>query len=139
RRTLAPLVHGATTDDILALRVVDPSMGSGAFLVAACRFLSDAYERALVDEGRSADTDLDSDARAEIRRLVASRCLAGVDANPVAVQLARLSLWLTTLARDKPLSFFDHQLRCGDSLVGASPDDLWRAPSSGRRAGTMSM
>jgi len=134
RRTLAPLVHGATTDDILALRVVDPSMGSGAFLVAACRFLSDAYERALVDEGRLAETDLDPDARAEIRRLVASRCLAGVDANPVAVQLARLSLWLTTLARDKPLSFFDHQLRCGDSLVGCSPDDLWRVnvSASGR-------
>jgi hypothetical protein len=83
-------------------------MGSGAFIVAACRFLADAYERALVDEGRCSESDLDPDARAGIRRLVAGRCLAGVDANPVAVQLARLSLWLATLARDKPLSFFDH-------------------------------
>jgi hypothetical protein len=138
RRTLGPLVHGgdgghgATSDDILALRVLDPAMGSGAFLVAACRFLSDAYERALVAEGRCAETDFDADSRAAIRRLVASRCLAGVDANPVAVQLARLSLWLTTLARDKPLSFFDHQLRCGDSLIGASPDDLWRLSDRGR-------
>jgi len=132
RRTLGPLVHRATPDDILALRVLDPAMGSGAFLVAACRFLSDAYERALIDEGRCAETDFDADSRAAIRRLVASRCLAGVDANPVAVQLARLSLWLTTLAKDKPLSFLDHQLRCGDSLIGASPDDLWRLSASKR-------
>ena len=60
RRTLAPARAWARrTDDILALRVVDPAMGSGAFLVAACRFLADAYERALVDEGRCAETDLD--------------------------------------------------------------------------------
>ena len=133
RRTLSPLILNATTDDILALRIVDPAMGSGAFLVAACRFLADHYERALVDEGRCAESDLDPDARAGIRRLVAGRCLAGVDANPVAVQLARLSLWLATLARDKPLSFFDHQLRCGDSLIGASPDDLWRLSQTDRR------
>jgi hypothetical protein len=70
--------------------------------------------------------------RANIRRTVAARCLAGVDANPVAVQLARLSLWLTTLARDKPLSFLDHRLRVGDSLIGAVPEDLWRVPMPGR-------
>ena len=80
------------------LRVVDPAMGSGAFLVAACRYLAGAYERALVDEGRLAPGDVDEERRAAMRRLVAERCLAGVDANPVAVQLARLSLWLTTLA-----------------------------------------
>ena len=62
-----------------------------------------------------------------IRRLIAERCLAGVDANPVAVQLARLSLWLTTLARGKPLGFLDHRLRVGNSLIGASPDDLRRS------------
>ena len=132
RRALAPLVADACADDILTLRVIDPAMGSGAFLVAACRYLSHAYERALVNEGRCAETDLDPDARASIRRTVAARCLAGVDANPVAVQLARLSLWLTTLARDKPLSFFDHQLRTGDSLIGAVPEDLWRIPERGR-------
>ncbi len=128
RRTLAPLVRGATTDEILALRVVDPAMGSGAFLVAACRYLAHAYEGALVNEGRCAETDLDAHERADIRRLIARRCLAGVDANPVAVQLARLSLWLTTLARDKPLTFLDDRLRVGDSIVGTSPDDLWRVP-----------
>jgi len=128
RRTLAPLVRGASSDRILALRVVDPAMGSGAFLVAACRYLAEAYERALVLEGQSSETDLDTETRAGIRRLIAERCLAGVDANPVAVQLGRLSLWLTTLARGKPLGFLDHRLRVGDSLVGASPDDLWRVP-----------
>ncbi|HKV99660.1 MAG TPA: N-6 DNA methylase [Vicinamibacterales bacterium] len=126
RRTLAPLVSGATSDAILALRVVDPAMGSGAFLVAACRFLAAAYTRSLVAEGRCSETDLDESAHADARRLIAERCLFGVDANPVAVQLARLSLWLTTLARGKPLGFLDHRLRTGNSLIGASPDDLRR-------------
>ncbi len=131
RRTLAPLVAGAAADAILELRILDPAMGSGAFLVAACRFLATAYERALIDEGRITPADLDEDERADIRRLVAERCLAGVDQNPVAVQLARLSLWLATLAHGKPLSFLDHRLRVGNSLVGASPADLARIP--GRR------
>ena len=126
RRTLAPLVRGASADDILMLRVVDPAMGSGAFLVAACRYLARAYEAALVSEGRCAETDLDTHERAAIRRLIARRCLAGVDANPVAVQLARLSLWLTSLSKDKPLTFLDDRLRVGNSLVGTRPDDLWR-------------
>lgn len=130
RRTLAPLVHGASADDILSLRIVDPAMGSGAFLVAACRFLSRAYETALVQEGRCAETDLDAHERANIRRLIARRCLVGVDANPVAVQLARLSLWLTSLSKDKPLTFLDDRLRIGNSLVGARPDDLWRVRRS---------
>jgi Eco57I restriction-modification methylase len=128
RRTLAPLVAGASPEAILALRVVDPAMGSGAFLVSACRYLADAYERALVDEGRMGEADVDGDVRADIRRRIAERCLSGVDVNPTAVQLARLSLWLTSLARGKPLGFLDHQLRTGNSLIGAAPDDLWRPP-----------
>jgi hypothetical protein len=131
RRTLAPLVAGAPADAILKLRIVDPAMGSGAFLVAACRFLASAYERALIDEGRLAPADLDEHERADIRRRIAEQCLAGVDLNPVAVQLARLSLWLATLADGKPLSFLDHRLRVGNSLVGASPADLDR--TTGRR------
>jgi hypothetical protein len=133
RRTLEPLVEGRGADDILTLRVLDPAMGSGAFLVAACRFLASAYERALVDEGQLGETDLDEDERANIRRLIAERCLAGVDDNPVAVELARLSIWLTTLARGKPLGFLDHRLRTGNSLLGASPDDLRRVPAGRRR------
>jgi hypothetical protein len=132
RRTLAPLVEGATTDAILSLRVVDPAMGSGAFLVAACAFLAEAYERALIEEGRHSAADIDDQERADIRRLIAERCLAGVDINPVAVQLARLSMWLTTLARGKPLTFLDHRLRVGNSLIGITPEDIGRVPS-GRR------
>lgn len=140
RRTLGPLVAGLPPDRILELKVVDPAMGSGAFLVAACRFLAQAYERSLVDEGHAAATDFDDDRRAATRRLIAERCLSGVDMNPLAVQLARLSLWLATLARGKPLSFLDHRLRVGNSLLGASPDDLarigpMRRPRSGPDAG----
>ena len=136
RRTLEPLVAKASADAILGLRVVDPSMGSGAFLVAACRYLTSAYEQALVNEGRLADHAIDEAGRADMRRVVARSCLYGVDRNPVAVQLAQLSLWLTTLARDKPLSFVDHRLRVGDSLIGATPDDLRHvvdAPRGGSR------
>jgi hypothetical protein len=132
RRTLAPLVAGATPDRILALRVVDPAMGSGAFLVAACRYLAAAYERALIDDGHATATDFDDDRRAAVRRLIAERCLAGVDANPLAVQVARLSLWLATLSRGRPLGFLDHRLRVGNSLLGAGPDVLARITPIGR-------
>ena len=124
RRTLTPLTRNAAADDILALRVVDPAMGSGAFLVAACHHLADAYHRALVRERRVAEHEVDDAMQAEFRRLVAQRCLYGVDRNPVAVQLSRLSLWLATLAGGKPLTFLDHRLRTGDALVGARPQDL---------------
>lgn len=138
RRTLAPLTEGMSSDAILSLRVVDPAMGSGAFLVSACRYLSSSYEEALLAEGRLSVTDVDDEARAGMRRLIAEKCLWGVDRNPTAVHLARLSLWLTSLARDKPLSFVDHRLRIGDSLVGAWPDDLPRVSQRPSR-GVLSM
>lgn len=126
RRTLAPLVEDAGPDEILALRIVDPAMGSGAFLVAACRYLATAYEAALVRAGVISPGDVDESARAAFRRLVAQRTLFGVDQNPMAVQLARLSLWLATLSADRPLTFFDHHLRSGNSLAGASMVDVTR-------------
>jgi hypothetical protein len=129
RRALHPLVTGRSSEDILKLRIVDPAMGSGAFLVAACRYLAIALERALVHEGASRDTDDRRHHRAALRRLIAQRCLYGVDLNPMAVQLARLSLWLTTLARDRPLTFLDHHLAVGDSLLGAGLSQLARPPS----------
>ncbi|HEV3141095.1 MAG TPA: N-6 DNA methylase, partial [Vicinamibacterales bacterium] len=125
RRTLGPLVNGAAPEQILTLRILDPSMGSGAFLVAACRYLAAAYERALANGGAG---DLDDCDRAAIRRTIAERCLYGVDLNPMAVQLARLSLWLSTLAADRPLGFLDHRLRSGDSLLGAWLADLRTSP-----------
>ena len=126
RETLAPLVRDASSDRILRLRVLDPAMGSGAFLVAACRFLADACERGAATGG---DRARHSDPSASARGCGAwsrSAVSIGVDLNPVAVQLARLSLWLATLAADAPLTFLDHHLCVGDSLVGASVDDLLR-------------
>jgi hypothetical protein len=134
RRTLSPLVADASPEAILDLRVVDPAMGSGAFLVAACQYLAGAYEGALVRHARCRPGDVGDRDRRSFRRLVASRCLYGVDLNPMAVQLARLSLWLSTLAPDRPLTFLDHRLLVGNSLVGASLDDVARRPDPGRAA-----
>ena len=131
RQTLEPLIRGRTADEILALRVLDPAMGSGAFLVATCRYLASAVEGALVQEGRWHSHDVTPADRVALRREIASRCLFGVDLNPMAVQLARLSLWLATLASDKPLSFLDHHLVAGHSLVGATPEDMSRQPGGG--------
>src|SRR6185295_3889043 len=123
---LEPLTKGRSADQILQLKILDPAMGSGAFLVAACRYLTAAAEDALIEDGTWHAHDVTATDRAVLRREIASRCLFGVDLNPMAVQLARLSLWLVTLATDKPLSFLDHHLVTGNSLVGASPDDLRR-------------
>ena len=132
-RTLAPLVEGRSADQVLHLRIVDPAMGSGAFLVSALRFLAVAYERALLRDGRCDPSQITDDSRASFRRLIAQQCLFGVDANPVAVQVARLSMWLATLARTKPLSFLDHRLRTGNSLIGGSPADIHRSPGATTR------
>lgn len=133
RRTLHPLVEGKTASEILALRLVDPAMGSGAFLVAACRYLAGECEAALIRDGDWRANEVTSADRTGLRRAVAERCLYGVDLNPTAVQLARLSLWLTTLASDRPLTFLDHHLMAGNSLIGARVADLARPPSVPRR------
>ena len=113
-----------TVSAMAELRVLDPAMGSGAFLVAACQFLADRSEMALIDEGRWSPGDVKPSDRATLKRRIAERCLYGVDLNPTAVQLARLSMWLTTLAADRPLTFLDHHLATGNSLLGASIIDL---------------
>ena len=134
RRTLDPLTRQASSAQILSLKVLDAAMGSGAFLVAACRELARAYEEALMREGVAGAGDWSPADRAGFRRLVAQRCLYGVDLNPMAVQLGRLSLWLCSLAADKPLTFLDHRLRVGNSLLGASPGDVTaRAPGAARK------
>lgn len=170
RHTLEPLLYkgiGAKPDgvtfgtgplisarEILNLKVCDMAMGSGAFLVQACRYLSErlveAWETAelrlaanepnndglhntqtvprITPYGEPSqglpDEQLlppDRDERLALaRRLVAERCLYGVDKNPLAVEMARLSLWLTTLAKDRPFTFLNHALKSGDSLVGIS-------------------
>jgi hypothetical protein len=128
-KTLAPLLAclGAepTVDQILQLKICDPAMGSGAFLVAACRELADAVVKAWTRSGElAALSEAHGDAHLHARRLVAQRCLYGVDKNAAAVELAKLSLWLETLSKDLPFTFLDHALRHGDSLVGLSLDQI---------------
>jgi len=135
RRTLMPLVRDQPPEAILSLRVVDPAMGSGAFLVAACRYLAECYEQAMIDQGAWRAAEVSAADRATARRLIAERCLYGVDLNPTAVQLARLSLWLTTLAADRPLTFLDHHVATGNSLIGAWLSDLAYPPRGRGRPG----
>ncbi|MEQ1861836.1 MAG: restriction endonuclease, partial [Chthoniobacteraceae bacterium] len=155
QHTLEPLVyHGPaeglprgewrlkTPREILALKICDLAMGSGAFLVGVCRYLSarlvEAWaevERAHPDafitspEGDLSTGDpsealiarLPDDERLHLAaRAIADRCLYGVDINPMAVEMAKLSLWLITVDRERPFTFLDHALKCGDSLLGVS-------------------
>ncbi len=147
---------------VLNLKVLDPAMGSGHFLVTAVDFLSDyvaeliervpvvaewldgEYVSPLVKRVASIRTEIIHRAKeaawimdesqltdqAIIRRLVLKRCIYGVDKNPLTVELAKVSLWLHSFTVGAPLSFLDHHLRCGDSLVGLqvgdATDDLHR-------------
>ena len=131
RKTLEPLIRclGAepTAEQLLQLKICDPAMGSGAFLVECCRQLADAVVAAWARAGEIemiAASCPGGDVVAHARRLVAQRCLYGVDKNPMAVQLAKLSLWLFTLARDLPFTFLDHSFRHGDSLVGLDLEQI---------------
>jgi hypothetical protein len=123
--------HKPTPADILALRVCDPAMGSGAFLVELCRFLADllvvAWGADLPEELRSGGVAFGEEPLIHARRLVAQRCLYGVDKNPFAVNLARLSLWLVTLSKHLPFTFVDHALKEGDSLVGVRMERIEKA------------
>jgi hypothetical protein len=114
----------ATPEQILELKVCDPAMGSGAFLVEACRLLGERLVKAWDVHKATPRIPDDEDALTHARRLVAERCLYGVDKNVFAVDLAKLSLWLATLAREHPFTFLDHSLRYGDSLVGLSREQI---------------
>lgn len=114
-----------TPDQILDIKVCDPAMGSGAFLVETCRALASHLTRAWERNPAQRPTlPQDEDEDLHARRLVAQRCLYGVDRNPMAVDLARLSLWLATLARDHEFTFLDHALKSGDSLVGLTEAEI---------------
>ncbi|HND30448.1 MAG TPA: hypothetical protein PLA94_10635, partial [Myxococcota bacterium] len=163
RRTLEPLLFEEgrirPPEAILSLKICDPAMGSGSFLVAALRVLTDAVIEALHHHGRvhrSGDLlrlscDLipaENQAITEdrlpgiVRRAVVEHCLYGVDLDPLAVELARVALWVETMDRRLPFTFLDHKLRCGNALVGCwfdrfrdypllawnrqSPDEKWR-------------
>lgn len=133
-RMLEPLLHAiteryATLDEaghwqiqdadalvqaILALNILDPATGSGHFLVEVVAYIAEWLRGLAI-----APPDLAEDELLYWKRQVANACIYGVDVNPLAVELAKLSLWLSTLARGKPLSFLDHHLKVGNSLVGA--------------------
>ncbi|WP_437552937.1 DNA methyltransferase [Sorangium sp. So ce367] len=129
RKTLEPVLAQLPkryrASDVLTLKVCDPAMGSGAFLVEACRQLGAALEEAWkrYPEDRPVIPP-DETEELHAQRLVTQRCLYGVDKNPFAVALAKLSLWLVTLAREHPFTFLDHALREGDSLVGLDREQI---------------
>ena len=108
-------------EQILALKVCDPAMGSGAFLVEACRQLGEKLVEAWQRHGDKPAVEADEDELLLAQRLIAQRCLYGVDKNRMAVDLAKLSLWLATLAKDHSFTFLNHTLKHGDSLVGLTP------------------
>jgi hypothetical protein len=111
---------------VLGLKVCDPAMGSGAFLVEACRQLGEVLLKAWDVHGGMPKVSEDETRELFAQRTIAQRCLYGVDKNPMAVDLAKLSLWLVTLAKDHPFTFLDHSLRCGDSLVGLARQQILR-------------
>jgi len=134
RKTLAPILKGLganpTPEQILALKICDLAVGSAAFLVETCRQLADELVKAWRIHGARPQVPPDETEELLAMRIVAQRCLYGVDRNPMAVDLAKLSLWLATLAKDHPFTFLDHAIRCGDSLVGLTrtqiEDFTWR-------------
>ncbi len=137
-----------TPEEILALKVCDPACGSGSFLVASLRFLTEALAQSLhhhkrieaqgentlvtLAEGkpetgllseetlpcRPEDADFDERLRARLKRYVVEHCIYGVDIDLLAIELCRLSLWVETMDRTLPFSFLDHKIKCGNSLVG---------------------
>ncbi|MAE97321.1 MAG: hypothetical protein CL910_21935, partial [Deltaproteobacteria bacterium] len=157
RRTLRPLTHegdeARTPEQILTLKVVDPAMGSASFLVAALRVLTQAVIEGAYTHGRvhgegkrtrveiatlaesdrvfpfpADDPRFDEDFEDCIKRYVVEHCLYGVDINPLAVELARVALWVETLDDKLPFTFLDHKLKAGNSLVGCWIDRFREYP-----------
>jgi hypothetical protein len=158
RETLEPKIAALSPPDdphparLLTLKIVDPATGSGHFLVEACRYLGEALltacricdERGLHDRiAALPDPDntiasylpsrgfSEARSRAICRRLVAVHCLYGCDRNKLAIELAKLSLWLESYAEGLPLTFLDHRLVHGDALTGPFFDSLSTLPVTG--------
>ncbi|QED29967.1 hypothetical protein FRD01_22560 [Microvenator marinus] len=165
-RTLEPLAYNRQDDgtlepkrpeEILALKVCDPAMGSASFPVAALRYLTEALYQSLLFHSCILDKDNKSYIRladghelegmaddpipvppdheefermlkARLKRYVVERCIYGVDFDPLAVELGRLALWIETMDRDLPFGFLDHKIKCGNSLVGCWLDQFQDYP-----------
>jgi len=159
-RTLEPLVYVVegegeerkltprTPEEILSLKVCDPAMGSGSFLVGALNYLTEGlfksleFHKGISDRNgdkvitlpygetskaqlpeilvpfRIDDENYEIGIKIILRRLIVEKCIFGVDINPLAVELAKLSLWVETMDKDLPFEFLDHKLKVGNSLVG---------------------
>lgn len=124
---LVPVVQNALKDKttqaekeaaLLDLKVADIACGSGAFICAALEKLGE--ELALIRMGEEERPT--EDQLREAKRDVLLHCIYGVDLNPMAIELAKFSLWITASLPDLPLTFLDHKLKCGNSLIGATPD-----------------
>lgn len=109
----------AAEQGLLNLKICDPACGAGHFLVAAAERMAISLARVRTSHDRPARLDV-----RRARRDVIGRCLYGVDVNPMAVELCKVSLWMEAREPGKPLSSFDHHIRCGNSLLGARPRDL---------------
>jgi hypothetical protein len=115
-------------EDILSLRILDPAMGSGHFLVAAGQMVTDFIVETLNLTGWP-NEEISADPLLWKRRVV-ERCLYGVDKNPLAQELAKLSLWIASASAGKPLTFLDHHLKVGNSLYGAPLKRLGSLPTA---------
>jgi len=110
-------------EEVLSFTVCDPAMGSGHFLVNAAHNIANfIVETLCLTSWNNLDLDVNI---IYWRRRVTERCLFGVDISEMAVELAKLSIWLATMAADKPLSFIDHHLHQGNSLIGARLENLY--------------
>lgn len=153
KNTLAPIIdpmmEGAIWSDdekknllskLLSIKVLDPAMGSGHFLVEATDYIAREIIHAK-EIARREELETEDVAEHDVhwaRREVVRNCIYGVDLNPMAVELAKLSLWLTTMAANKPLSFLNHHLICGNSLVNVDLEALITFPGEEKVKGTQS-
>jgi hypothetical protein len=102
---------------ILSLKVCDPACGSGAFLIAATKYLGKELAKIRTDQSEPPDEDIQ-----HAKRDVLQRCIYGVDVNPMVVELAKVSLWIDAAVSDLPLNFLDHHIKCGNSLIGTTAE-----------------
>ena len=140
RAALAALLEEHAMDfiriKVLQLSVLDPAMGSGHFLVNATNLISNFLTELLNELGVEGNMESGT---AHWRRWVVENCIYGVDIHPLAVELAKLSLWILSMAKDQPLSFLRHHLKCGNSLVGAKLADIGIYPFSAKNKETQQL
>ena len=125
RRTIDPVLgEYPSSQDILGIKICDPAMGTGAFLIESCRYLSNRLVEVWQREGQTQEGKSKEERLVLARCLIAKHCLYGVDKNPKAVELGRWSLWLAMENPDIPLDYFDQNLKYGDAVVGCTVEQI---------------